>query len=132
MIGRELSNKIYNMSIVCAMLVVILHIDPNFEVCSFGWCLDRLFNDGIGRVAVPFFFLVSGFFLAQHVTEEGWWRRAISSRFRTLFVPYLIWNLLWLMMPLAIAVFSNLANGRDMTCNIVLPAWGGGYLYCRH
>lgn len=40
---------------------------------------------------MPFFFCVSGFLLARHVNEKGWWQSAIRKRVWSLLVPYLIW-----------------------------------------
>ena len=57
MIDTALSSRISNMGVVCAMLVVALHICPNVEVGSFTWVVDRFINDGIGRAAVPYFFI---------------------------------------------------------------------------
>ena len=118
MIDRALSSKISNMGVVCAILVVLLHICPRAEVGSLTWCCDRFFNDGIGRAAVPFFFSISGFFLARHIDEDGWWGRAICGRLGTLLVPYLIWNCLWLIMPLVLDGPTNLLKGQSVFSNI--------------
>ena len=85
MIDKALSNKIYNMGVVCAMLVVLLHIFPKVKAWSFTWCVDRFISDGLGRAAVPYFFVVSGFLLVRHVNEEGWWKRLFAA----VFVRYL-------------------------------------------
>ena len=117
------------MGVVCAMLVVLCHISPKVEMGSFTWCIDRFVNDGIGRAAVPYFFIVSSFFLAKHIGENGWWKKAVLDRLRTLIVPHLIWNLLWLLMPMALVVSANLLKGRSVFSNIAVPVWGG-YLHC--
>ena len=107
------------------MLVVLLHIFPKVKAWSFTWCVDRFISDGLGRAAVPYFFVVSGFLLVRHVNEEGWWKKAVCSRVRTLLVPHLVWNLLWLMTPAAIIVSANLWHGRSALSSITVPAWGG-------
>lgn len=73
MIDKALSNKISNMGVVCAMSVVMTHVFPKVEVRSFTWCVDRFIFDGVGLVAVPYFFIVGGFFLARHINESGWY-----------------------------------------------------------
>ena len=128
MIDRALSNKISNMSVICAMLVVMTHVFPKVEVRSFTWCVDRFIFDGLGRVAVPYFFIVSGFFLARHINESGWWWKALWNRVRTLLVPYVTWNLLWGLMPMFLAVFANLVGKRSLLANVAIPAWGWGML----
>lgn len=125
MIDKALSNKICNMGIVCAMLVVLLHISPKVNAWSFTWCVDRFINDGLGRAAVPFFFVVSGFLLARHIDDNGWWRKAVCSRVRTLLVPHLTWNLLWVLMPIALAAYANISHGRGAFTSVTAPVWKG-------
>lgn len=89
-VNPELSAKFANMSFVCACLVVCIHC---------GGFLGPIVN-----VAVPFFFLVSGYMLARHAGEKGWYRSALHTRLRTVVVPYIFWCVLpaFLMMPLSI------------------------------
>ena len=89
------SNKIRNMGFVCAMLVVFIHVGKPSIVGSGGWWLYQLTADGLSRIAVPFFSLCSGFFLAKHFTDNGWWVVAVRKRIWTLCVPYLLWSLLF-------------------------------------
>jgi fucose 4-O-acetylase-like acetyltransferase len=41
---------------------------------------------------VPWFFVVSGYFLAKHCHEKQWWKSAVCKRIKTLIVPFFIWN----------------------------------------
>ena len=92
-IDEELSNKISNMGLVCSCLVVLLHVSQQIHVRGFGAdALQYCSGHGLGRCAVPFFFIASGFFLAGHMHDHGWWRRECVKRLRTLFAPYLFWN----------------------------------------
>ena len=91
----SVSNKIRNMGFVCAMLVVFIHVGKPSIVGSGGWWLYQLTADGLSRIAVPFFFVCSGFFLAKHFTESGWWFVAVRKRVWTLCVPYLLWSFLF-------------------------------------
>ena len=84
---EKLSNKISNGTFLCTCLIVMHHIPHDFE--SWGG-LGRLWL--VVLVAVPFFFCVSGFLLAGHCGEQGWWVRAIRSRVKTLLIPYVIVN----------------------------------------
>lgn len=52
-----------------------------------------LFSEVLGRIAVPFFFLISGyffFFKEKRFTREVYIRK-IKRRFFTLFIPYIAW-----------------------------------------
>lgn len=128
MIDRELSNKVSNMGVVCAMLVVALHASPNEKAGSMAWFVDRFVSDGLGRAAVPFFFMVSGFFLAKHLVDPHWWPDAMRKRVKTLLVPHLFWNLLWILLPVLRGLCKGVAHGKFSLPAIHLPSlaalWG--------
>lgn len=84
MITPEVSSKIAKMSFLCALLVVACHISGGPK-----WLQIAL---GIRPIAVPFFFLLSGYLFAGRFGEAGWYSRQIKKRFATLFIPYVIWN----------------------------------------
>ncbi|OGT90785.1 MAG: hypothetical protein A2514_04190 [Gammaproteobacteria bacterium RIFOXYD12_FULL_61_37] len=54
-----------------------------------------LISEGLGRIAVPLFFLMAGylFFANLQPTMEGYLAK-MRSRVRTLFVPFIFWNAL--------------------------------------
>lgn len=80
----DTSNKMANMGFLCAIFIVLLH-----SGCG-----------GITSVAVPYFFLAAGYFLAGHIGEEGWWRREVCKRVRSLLVPMWIWGAVSIMIEL--------------------------------
>lgn len=55
--------------------------------------LVRLFGEYLARVDVPLFFTISGFLLARKLNRPGWYSEALASRFHSLLVPFLLWNL---------------------------------------
>ena len=85
-----------------AIMVVGLHVRPYYTTGT------ELFFDGtfealvitIFRVlfsmAVPFFFLISGYFFYKGLQDwdKSVWSDKIRKRIRTLLVPYLLWNLI--------------------------------------
>lgn len=97
-ITPALSNKIANLSFICACLVVLLHIFPDTTELTFFWSIDKFVACGIGRMAVPFFCMVSGFFVAMHMGEEFWYRSALKKRMTTLVIPFVVWNIAWLVL----------------------------------
>lgn len=78
-VSRTVGRKIANMGILCAFLVVCKHVyypeDPPF------WFV-RWMGNGFGKLGVPFFFTVSGFFLMNRVDCPGWYGQALSKRLR--------------------------------------------------
>ena len=110
-VGKDISTKFANMGFVCVCLVVLMHVHCPWE------------GGGINQLAVPFFFAMSGYFLATHVDERGWYARALSKRVRTLLVPLFAWCVIWMLFTIPIALILNVRAGRDLSVNI-LTGWG--------
>lgn len=89
-ISPEMSAQFARMSLISAIMVVCLHMGTTNVVDSSGWWFYVVVKQ-ICKMAVPWFFLASGFFLVGHCGGPGWYRRSLCSRVRTLVVPYLIW-----------------------------------------
>lgn len=83
-VDQETSVKMANMGSACAILIVMLH-----SGCS-----------GVTALAVPYFFLAAGYFLAGHMDEPGWWRREVLKRVHSLLIPMWIWGFFSLMLAL--------------------------------
>ncbi len=91
-----LSDRLAGMSFFCAVLIVMMHVGTAATPGTIQWWVFRFMgNCGLLRIAVPFFFLAAGYFLAKHLDEAGWYRRALKSRVKSLVVPYVLWNILY-------------------------------------
>lgn len=86
-----------------ACLIVLLHAQileplprPNVATSGFAYALRVLFSEGVCRIAVPSFFLISGYLFFKNL--EQWdkkvWLGKMKRRFHTLLIPYILWNLL--------------------------------------
>lgn len=91
----SLSNKIANMSFVCAVLIVIMHVWPVCEGDAIISFVRKWVCQGVADIAVPVFFVISGFFLGLHLEDEHWYSRAVRKRVWTLVIPFYALNLLW-------------------------------------
>ena len=111
---KENSLRIDFLKFVCAILVVAIHTPfPKGEVWSCSWILCHIFSK-LTCVAVPFFFLCSGYFLAKHLdTQQNWWR-AVRKRVRTLVVPFLIWTWIFAAYLILIRCATDLLLGRPL------------------
>ena len=57
-----------------------------------------VFCAGVARVALPMFLVVSGFLMVKDYDgSSAWWRRVLARRLRTVYVPFVCWNVVaWL------------------------------------
>ncbi len=116
-ITKELSHKLANMALICSFFVVFIHTGTECTDGDTTWWLMHLWKNGLCRIAVPFFFIASGFFLAGHCLEDGWWSRESQKRVRSLLMPYLIWCTAWVVYNLAIIVLANVLAGAELSRN---------------
>lgn len=82
-----------------AVAVVVLHYSKSVFQHADGalrfTCI--LFQEGICRLAVPCFFLISGFLFFSKLDKKwdwGIWRDKLEKRAKTLLLPYVLWNII--------------------------------------
>jgi len=67
----------------------------------YGW-LILFISDVLGRLCVPMFFLISGFLFFYRVDfNHHIYKQKLRKRVMTLFVPYLLWNIIAILYELA-------------------------------
>jgi len=96
------------MSWIAAALVVGIHV-CNWKG-STTWIaqyLQMVVVSSFLDLAVPYFFLASGYFLARHMDEAGWWRSSLRRRMTTLVVPFLIFSTMSLLIEGVEAVYRD-------------------------
>ena len=101
---------------LASLIVVCIHTAghslSSLQPWSSIFLIEMVGSCGLFQIAVPFFFICSGYFLAGHMKEQGWWKRECSKRIRTLLVPYVAWRLVYALLPLTIFFLVNLLHGR--------------------
>lgn len=102
------SQKIKIASFLLMIMVVFLHsynldIKQGSELVFFekdyNWAIQNFISNGITRIAVPLFFLISGFLFIQSPSfgiED--YKIKVAKRFKTLVIPYLFWTLFGLLL----------------------------------
>ena len=99
--NKELSDKIRIAGLLCAFMVIMRH-STNLQaffspevytgVCGF---VEVGFSV-LTEIAVPYFFIVSGFFFFRTCYyEKGAFFGMLRKKAHSLLIPFLIWNLLW-------------------------------------
>lgn len=120
------SQKIKNMSIVCALLVVTIHVGwPKGEIC-FTWFVNEFVRYGVAQIAVPFFFVVSGFFLAAHFDERGWWKTETIKRIHSLVIPFFLWCGIAFLLISPLSIVADLVAHRPFGTSLSVS--GGRWL----
>jgi len=119
-ISKEFSSKITNMSLWGAFLVVSIHCGFSNSGSGVGWFLDRVFSSGYSQMAVPFFFLVSGYFLAAHVGETGWWGSEIKKRVKSVLIPFFTWSLLYQVLSIPFSLYADSRAGRPLGTSVYI------------
>ncbi len=109
-------SKVELFSLLGALSVCLLHVP--WPTGSEAAILFLGLRDTICPLALPFFFIFSGYFLARHVADEGWWRRAVTKRIFSLGVPYVIWLLAFLLVMFAICRDRSFLNGAGLIATL--------------
>jgi len=80
-----------------AILIVTLHAHPFTGISK---VVDYALSYGLTRVAVPFFFIASGFFMFRKMTESNTDWHTIKKYVKRIFRIYCVWTLIY--MPIII------------------------------
>jgi len=120
---QSLSNRFSNMSLLCAFMVVALHMAGSDVVGHPTWWMHRVFGVGFFGIAVPFFFLASGFFVEARYQAGGTYWQIVKKRVRTLLVPFFVWNLLYTAFILGTICAVDIMAHRPIGTNIALSGF---------
>ncbi len=76
---------------ICSILVIVIHTSPGLPYSEFG---NFVMINIIGRIAVPFFFVASGYFMSKNLQLKGdiYFKKYMKSLIKV----YLIWSLVYI------------------------------------
>ena len=115
---REDSCRMANMGILCTLFVVVIHVwGPSSEGTFWSKTVWQFLR--VRQIAVPYFFLASGFFLARHFDQEHWWASEFRKRLNSLFIPFLVWSIGWQMFIILLRAWANYVKGFDAFSDVV-------------
>lgn len=105
-VSVRFSRKVTIVSFILSVFVLYIHA-KNLAYYDFGdahgtliYVLNQIMSETFGRVAVPFFFLQSGYWMFRYdifETKSDILKRKLKKKVVSLGVPYLIWNTLGLL-----------------------------------
>ncbi len=91
-IDPQVSRKINYVSLIAAVMILYIHSSLSMlKLPNELKLIEALLGDGICRIAVPFFFLRSGFLFFLNIEKFEIIFQRIFKRFKTLVLPYLFW-----------------------------------------
>lgn len=135
---KELSYKIRVISIIASILVVFRHsanLVAFFQEDSAPYWLCFIEKGVVYMtdIAVPYFFLISGFFFMRYAyIEEGRYWDMIKKKIKTLLIPFIIWNCIG---SIALRLHSDsFAWGTSiLSCigNLAMSNWNGPLWFVR-
>lgn len=130
LISKYVSTKIAALSFISIVLVLYAHsYMPNVgDVSRVNW-VQSFFSGGVcARIAIPFFFMISGFLF--FVTVDNSISRVftkIQKRLRSLLIPYLLWCILTLLLFIVLNLFvwtSQFVNLKIFAVYDEMGFWG--------
>lgn len=97
-----------------SIIIIVLHARPFFTV---SYEIDMAINNIIGRICVPFFFFISGYFAAKQEQKK---LDYIRSYIRSMIPVYLLWSAVYLPWSLSLAA-PYIQQVSGLLCTIGLP-----------
>ncbi len=134
---QSLSDKIRIGTFLCTVLVVLRHSLnlQAFDLTKQSDSLAFFVEHGISKlteIAVPFFFLVSGFFFFRHAyNERNKYFRMIIKKWHTLFIPFLFWNVVGIIPLLITHKFIYEEEWWKYGLQLLHSDWNGVLWYVR-
>ena len=97
-----------------SIIIIVLHVRPFFTV---SYEIGMAINNIIGRICVPFFFFISGYFAAKQEQKKPDY---IRSYIRSMIPVYLLWSAVYLPWSLSLAA-PYIQQVSGLLCTIGLP-----------
>jgi len=95
---KEVSKTLMVANLFCTVLVIAIHYGSQAAIdtsngLNFNYYLQELITNGLARIAVPFFALISGFFFFRKLQGDTCYRTLLREKAKTLLLPYLVASL---------------------------------------
>lgn len=122
LLDKRQSTLIKAMRFPLIVLVVIAHsafqIDLSSNQLSFYHFVQEMISHNFCKIAVCWFFVFAGYFFFNNIPEKGvsfkWFAEKWQRRIRTLLIPFLFWNLLFVL-AYYIKSCVSIRNGLSLT-----------------
>lgn len=88
---------------ICAIFIIILHLRP---FSYYNDILDLTFNNMVGRIGVPLFFLITGYFIALKIKDDP---KYVRTYIKKNMPTYLFWSILYIPLGFGLMDKYNIA-----------------------
>ena len=125
-------NKIIMSSFLLSIFVIYIHANClkdyglQNNTSSIAYWIVKIITTGIGGIAVPLFFVISGYLYFRNIDFsidiKSQIRRKQKSRVKSIIIPYLIWNtfgMLFYMIIPRISIVNSIMNGSYVEINFM-------------
>lgn len=137
-LSQEESKRIRILKFLCIILVVYIHsynqgMDFTDEIVSLNipvWLrtFENILSQGIARMAVPMFFLLSAVLLFK--CEQNY-KSLMVKKTKRLLIPYLFWNTLWIFLFFILQrltiTYPYFSNSNNMVASFQFKDWLEAY-----
>ena len=98
-IRKELSSTFMIANLLATILVIAIHYNSKRYIdlsngYTWNYFIQEFLANGICRISVPFFAMISGFFLFEKVNSLDGWVNTLQKKTKTLILPYILGSLL--------------------------------------
>jgi surface polysaccharide O-acyltransferase-like enzyme len=120
MINQKTSRTIMVANLIAMIMIIAIHYHTRGHALSrgsvWGWnyLVQEFLTNGLARTAVPYFALISGFFLFSQFSGPGSYKRLLRNKFHSWLIPYMSAATI-IFMSVALA---KLLKGNDSLWNI--------------
>lgn len=122
---NKLSKKIFWLNFLLSLMIVSYHannVSIYFDILQINiigkwWSCFENFISCVEQIAVPTFFLMSGFlFFINYEPNKA--KDKLKSRIRTLLIPYLLWNIISWLFYLCLTHLPYISDNVNMTMDL--------------
>lgn len=118
---QKFSDKVTVLSFLLCVGVVVQHTQWLYRESTWMNAIhDFLFF--MVEVCVPFFFMLSGYLFFRTYSPEKW-KEKLASRVRTLLIPYLIWNAVYVAFMMTLSKFNLIGQAIEVDGLGVILLW---------
>lgn len=127
--NNKISISINNIKVVLTILVVYIHFPGPFTWDKYNLGIKSIYSaldfcsisiDILTKVAVPAFFVMSGFLFFKDEFSFETYKAKIHRRISSLLVPYMLWNFIPFLIVIGLKVLGCIIKGNN---------WGGIIMY---